>query len=383
MKKYLLTIVLTFVTIAIYSQDSNQKLLNKLVEKQILTQDEAKSLAEESEQEKKQKNNFQENVGQVKNALNNQYLQLGGYALLHHSYSNARPIKHNTSIRYAFMSLKGEPVKKLNYFVLYSLRHSELTEYNVTWAPFDALQVKAGQQKTLIALENQISLVSLEFIQNAKMMEYLIGGGFDPIAIQNGKHNSGRDMGIKVFGNLFKKDNRPLVEYAVGMYQGSGVNTSAQRNNKDFAGNILVSPFAGFRIGGGAYFGQVLYSMNDQKEKTAHVRNRWIASTDYKSDRFTARAEYVYANDGGIKKEGIYGIATYSLVPQKWYLLGKVEYYNANKNIGKEFIDYATGVNYHFTKMCRIQLNYTYTDYSKTWGDKNAHLAEAQLQVVF
>lgn len=380
MKKYLLIIVLAFVVTTICAQDSNQKLLDKLVEKQILTQDEAKSLSEESEEEHKK--TFKESVDKVKNSLNTPYLQLGGYALLHHSYSNTRAIKHNTAIRYAFMSLKGEPVKKLNYFVLFSLRHAELTEYNVTWAPSEALQFKVGQQKTLISLENQISLVSLEFIQNAKMLEYLIGGGYDALAVQNGKHNSGRDIGMKMFGNLFIKNNRPLVEYAVGIYQGSGVNTAAQRNNKDFAANVLISPFKGFRIGGGTYLGEAVYSIGGN-DRVAHVRNRWIASTDYKSDRFTARAEYTYANDAGINKEGIYGIATWACVPQKCYLLGKVEYYNADKNIGREFIDYGVGFNYHFTKMCRIQTNYTYTDNSRKWGGKNSHLAEIQLQVVY
>lgn len=381
MKKYVLITVLTLVATMIYAQDNNQALLNKLVEKEILTQDEANTLAKESAEEQHKKT-FKEGVDKVKDALNTPYLQLGGYALLHHSYSNTRPIKHNTAIRYAFMSLRGEPVKKLNYFVLFSLRHAELTEYNATYAPWDALQIKMGQQKTLIAIENQISLVSLEFIQNAKMLEYLIGGGYDAIALQNGKHNSGRDIGVKVFGNLFKVENRPLVEYALGLYQGSGVNTAAQRNNKDFAGNVLVSPFKGFRIGGGAYFGEAVYGIGLQ-EKAAHVRNRWILSSDYKSERFTARAEYTKANDAGIRKEGAYGIATWSCIPEKCHLLAKVEYYNADKNIGKEFIDYAAGVNYHFTKMCRVQANYTYTDNSRKWGGKNSHLAEVQLQVVY
>lgn len=46
-------------------------------------------------------------------------------------------------------------------------------------------------------------------------------------------------------------------------------------------------------------------------------------------------------------------------------------------------MDYGTGLNFWFAKMCRIQANYTYTDFSKVWGQKNAHLVEAQLQIVF
>lgn len=381
MKKYILTVLVTLSFVATSYSQENDKLLNKLVEKNVLTQDEADALAAESAKEQKSQD-LKEDITKVKNALNNQYAQLGGYALLHHSFNNTREIKHNTAVRYAFLSLKGEPVKKLNYFVLFSLRHGELTEYNVTYSPSEAFQFKAGQQKTLIGIENQIPLFLLEFIQGSKTLDYLVGGWEDPIRYQNGKHNSGRDIGLKMFGELFKSENRSLVEYALGIYQGSGVNTNALRNNKDFAVNLFVAPIKGFRIGGGAYFGQAVYAIGDAT-KVEHVRNRWIVSSDYKSERFTARAEYVYGNDAGIKKEGAYALATWALVPNKWHLLGKVEYYNNDKAIGKEFMDYAAGVNYHFTKMCRLQLNYTYTDYSKKWNDKNSSLVEAQFQVVF
>lgn len=381
MIKYLffgITILYTTVT---FSQNDNQLLLNKLVEKQILTNEEAEEIAQETKNEKA----FQEKkiAEKINSMLTPQpYLQLGGYALLHQSYSNTRDVKNESAIRFAFLSMKGEPIKNLNYFILFSVRHAELTECNVSWKLHNALQFKVGMQKTLIALENQISLVNLEFIQNAKMMDYLVGGGYDVLRRQNGKHNSGRDIGVKMFGELLKQDKHSLIEYAIGMYQGSGINTPAQRSNKDFAANLLVSPIEGFRIGGGVYLGEAVYNLEGQLPKQAHVRNRWIASSDFKKNNFSARVEYAYANDAGVNKEGCYGVCSWRFHP-KLDLLAKLEYYNDDKTIGREFIDYGTGLNFWFGKMCRIQANYTYTDFSKIWAQKNSHLVEAQLQIVF
>lgn len=373
-------VAIAFSTVA-FSQVDNQLLLKKLVEKQIISNEEAEEITLEAKKEQTLERDRLED--KIKSFLSpNRYLQIGGYALLHQSYNNTKHVKNETAVRFAFLSIKGEPIKNLNYFVLFSLRHADLTEYNVNWRINNALQIKVGQQKTLITLENQISLVNLEFIQNAKMMDYLIGGGYDVLSLQNLKHNSGRDIGFKVYGDLFKVENHAMIEYAIGMYQGSGINTPAQRSNKDFAASVLVSPVSGFRIGGGAYFGQAVYGIEGKLPKQAHVRNRWIASSDFKKDNFSARVEYAYANDAGTNKEGCYSVISWRFHP-KFDLLAKMEYYNDNKTTGKEFMDYGTGANFWFGKMCRIQANYTYTDFSKIWGQKNAHLVEAQLQIVF
>lgn len=381
MIRYLLILITVIFSTQILAQNDNQLLLKKLVEKEILTSEEAEEIAQETKKEQvSQDKNFTEKVNSILNPK--PYLQLGGYALLHQSYSSTRDIKNQSAIRFAFLSMKGEPIKNLNYFILFSIRHAELTECNVSWKLHDALQFKAGMQKTLIALENQISLVNLEFIQNAKMMDYLIGGGYDAIGIQNGKHNSGRDIGVKMFGELFKQNNHSLIEYAIGMYQGSGINTPAQRSDKDFAANVLISPIEGFRIGGGVYLGEAVYGIEGKLPKQAHVRNRWIASSDLKKDKVSARIEYAYANDAGVNKEGCYGVCSWRFHP-KLDFLAKLEYYNDDKTVGREFMDYGTGLNFWFAKMCRIQANYTYTDFSKVWGQKNSHLVEAQLQIVF
>lgn len=182
---------------------------------------------------------------------------------------------------------------------------------------------------------------------------------------------------------MFEVGDHKILQYAIGIFQGTGVSTSAKNNNKDFAGTLMLQPLKGFRLGGGAYFGKATYMQGTDIVASDHVRNRWIASADYTSDRFAGRAEWLRGNDGGVQKEGLYGMALYYLMPKKLNALAKVDYYNRNKDVNSEVIDYTFGINYYFYSQCRIQVNYTYSDYSKQWNADNSNSVMAQLQIAF
>ena len=377
-KKVFFLICILLISVEGYSQNSDEKLIEKLIERGVLTQEDAQDILgermEEPESVKKRE--------VIKSLIDNKYLRLGGYAQLLYTYSNTKEVKHDGAVRSAFLSVRGEPADKLSYLVFANLRDPSLTEYYVDWRPLGELQFRAGQQKVPLSIENQLSLSALEFIQNSRTVNHLIGGGKDVLTIQNGKSSGGRDIGIKAYGNLFVSANRPIVEYNAGLYQGSGINKSAPRSDKDFIFNALVSPATGFRIGGGMQFGEAKYSA-DGKSVAIHGRDRWLISSDYRSDNFTARAEWINGRDGSIKKEGVYGMVTWSVMPDKWVLLGKADYYNNDKSLNLEVTDYSAGVNLLINKFCRIQANYTYSDYTQKWGNKNSHLAEAQFQIIY
>ncbi|MFV0418033.1 MAG: porin [Dysgonomonas sp.] len=197
------------------------------------------------------------------------------------------------------------------------------------------------------------------------------------------KNNFGRDAGVMISGELLPMATHNLIQYSTGIFQGTGVSTGETNNGKDFAGMLLFQPVRGLRVGGGAYFGQATYLKTGDVSISDHVRDRWYVSADYKSDRFYARTEWVHGNDGGVDKEGLYGLGLFYLIPQKLNILGKVDYYNRNKDINSEVIDYTFGLNYYFYPMCRVQLNYTYSDYSNKWNASNSNTVFAQLQIAF
>lgn len=383
MKKNIIIVLLLLSYSIAYSQKSDYKLIDKLIKKGILTEEEAKDILDDTEHATPEGPLTSKDWESIKNLINNKYLQLGGYAQLLYTYNSTKEVKHNGSIRTTFLSIRGEPIDKLQYLIFANLRNPSLTEYHVTWALLDELQFKVGQQKVPLSIENQLSISVLEFIQRARTVDYLIGGSYDVITPYNGSNSVGRDIGIKTQGNLFKRKDRSLVEYGIGIYQGSGINKNTSRSNKDFIANSLISPFEGFRIGGGVQFGQAKYSLEEEIFPSVHVRNRWIVSSDYRNDNFYARAEWINGSDGGIKKEGVYGMYSWAFVPSKWVLLGRVDYYNNDKDLNKEVIDYSAGINFLIGKACRLQTNYTYSDYNRNWGDKNSSMVEVQFQIIY
>lgn len=381
MKRLLFILTLSALCVYSYAQDSNNELLKKLVEKNVLTQSEADSIRQKEELKQ---NSFTHTTDKIRQAFNTPYMRFGGYGLFMHRYSDVASVKNSTDVRVVFLSMRGDLTKNLSYFILMDFANPTLTEYNMSWTPFDEFNVKIGQQKTPISLENQMSLTDIEGIFNTRSVSALIGMGDDVMALYNGKNNSGRDVGIQVFGSLLKTETHPLLQYGIGVYQGTGLNTSENNSNKDFAANLMLQPVKGFRIGGGAYFGEAVYSLDKEIiPEESHVRNRWIASSDYRNGRVYARAEWIKANDGGIDKEGLHGMGMYYFIPEKLNAFAKVDYLNQNKDLNKEVIDYTFGINYHFYGPCRLQLNYTYSDYSKSWDAPNSNNIAAQLQVVF
>lgn len=382
MKRFLFMLSLSVACSFIYAQDSNNELLKKLVEKNVLTQSEADSLRHNPVQENRNQS-FSQTADKVREAFNTPYMRFGGYGLFMYKYSDIANVKHDFEPRVIFLSMRGEITKNFKYFILTEFVKPMPYEFWAEWTPSNEFNVRLGQMKTPLSLENQISLTDIEGVFNTRSISALIGMGDDVQKLQNGKNNTGRDAGVMAYGNLFKTQTHDLLEYKVGIFQGTGINTSENNNSKDFAANIMLQPVKGFRIGGGAYFGEAKYVKPAESDASNHVRNRWIASSDYRSERVYARAEWIKANDGGISKEGLHGMGLYYITPKKLNCFAKVDYLNQDKSMSKEVMEYTVGVNYYFYGSCRFQLNYVYADYSKNWGDRNSNTVLGQMQIVF
>lgn len=317
--------------------------------------------------------------------FNSPYLQLGGNGQLMHRYSDVDKIHHDTKAKNLFLSVNGKLNDSFRYGFLLEFVNPSVQEFWGEWTADKAFNLKVGQFKSPFTLESQYVPATLETASYSRTIANLVGyaGEDDVLKAQNNKNNFGRDAGIMASGELISLDNHNLIQYSIGLFQGTGVTTGETNNNRDFAGMLLFKPVKQLRIGGGAYFGQATYYKAGEEVLDDHVRNRWYLSADYNSERFTARAEWVNGNDGGIKKEGVYALGLFYIIPKKLNVLGKIDYYNRNKDVNADVFDYTCGINYYFYPQCRVQLNYTYSDYSKEWGAKNSNVVFAQLQVAF
>jgi len=382
MRKIILFITLLTFCGVISAQNSDD-LLNKLVEKNVLTNSEADELRSSVKEDRQ--STVSQTAEKVRNIFNSPYIQIGGNGQLMYRYSDVDRIHHDFKAKNLFISVNGKLNDYFRYGFLIEFVNPSVQEFWGEWTAAKEFNLKAGQFKSPFTLESQYVPATLETASYSRTISNLVGyaGDDDVLKKQNNKNNFGRDAGIMASGELFPASGHNIVQYSIGLFQGTGVTTGETNNAKDFAGMLLFQPVKGFRIGGGAYFGQATYIKGSGTAALDHVRNRWYLSTDYKSERFSARAEWIRANDGGIDKEGLYGLGTYYVIPKKLNILGKVDYYNKNKDVNSEVIDYTFGINYYFYSQCRIQINYTFSDYSKKWGDKNSSVVFAQLQIGF
>lgn len=381
--KKIAALILLFVLHGGIAAQNSDDLLKKLVEKNVLTQSEADQLRESSAKEEKPSTT--QTVEKVRNFFNSPYLQFGGNGQLMYRYSDVDQIHNDFKAKNLFLSVNGKLNDAFRYGFLVEFVNPSVQEFWGEWTASKMFNLKVGQFKSPFTMESQLVPATLETASYSRTISNLVGyaGEDDVLKKQNNKNNFGRDAGMMVSGELISLANHNLIQYSAGVFQGTGVTTGETNNGKDFVGMLLLQPVKGFRIGGGAYLGQATYTKVGETVVSDHVRDRWYLSADYKSDRFYARSEWIHGNDGGIDKEGVYGLGMFYLIPKKLNVLAKVDYYNKNKDVNSEVIDYTAGVNYYFYPMCRVQLNYTYSDYSNKWDAPNSNIVFAQLQIAF
>lgn len=389
MRKFLILLGLILSGSSVLAQ-THKGLVNKLIEKNILTQDEAQELLDESEKESNKVD-----LNSIKGLLNRPYMQFGGYGLFTYDYNSQRDIKHNASPRLVVLSIRGTVTKNVDYLVLMDFASPSLLEFNAEWKPIKYFALKAGQFKTPFTLENQYSPTALETVNNTRSLAALAGMGGDPQQLTDSKasNKGGRDLGIQISGEAVDMDSHNLISYAGGLFQGQGINQREVDNHKDFVSSLYFQPIKDLFVGSSVYFGQVkLLGQVDSQ-----VRNRWALSAKYSNDMFDARAEYIKGNGGGFSREGCYCTGVYKMLENKLHLVGKVDYFSKEdeemievapldfkwRKIDANVLDYTVGVNYNFYGRSRLMLNYTYSDYNKHWDAKNCSSVLAQMQIVF
>ena len=108
-----------------------------------------------------------------------------------------------------------------------------------------SLTVRLGQFKHSFSMENPLSPTMLELVDvYSQSALYLAGEGPDPL---NGV-NYGRDMGLMIYGSLFKSH----LLYELAVMNGQGINRRDGNNAKDLIVKLDFRPIEGLRIVGSA-----------------------------------------------------------------------------------------------------------------------------------
>lgn len=372
MKKLLFLAFLMSYTMISFGQSTND-ILKMLVDKEMISQEDAEALQAQSSEKKDNP------LEKIRSAFNSsEIFKLSGYGQLLYQASENAEVNNTMRVNRAILFATGNLNPQISYMIMYDFGpRAGLHELYGEYTPFNAVSVRFGQFKVPFTIENPRSPTRWEGIFGSLSVNALAGISTDVIGAK-----SGRDMGLQLSGKFLKKKDFYSFEYYTGLFNGTGMNTTDNNNHKDFAGTFIYQPFKGLQLAGSLYSGKAFYAMEGETEPQNHVRNRWSAGGEFSNRHWYGRAEYLYGNDGGIHKDGYYGVAMWKILPDKLEFFGKYDYFNPDKDMSNyEIKEITGGVNYYFGLLSRIQLNYIYTD-NNTIGQTNNTVA-AQLQLFF
>lgn len=364
-KRLLIISVLSVLLIQSYSQSTND-LLNLLIEKKIIKQEEADSLRSEAaikqqEADAKRKS-FPVGASKV--------LQLSGYTQIRYQNLEESGKIDGFDIRRARLDFKANISP---YFILriqpeLAGSSAKLLDAYGEIRINESFNITIGQQKVALSLENQASDIKYEAIDRSQVVEALVARSKDVIGSFNG-----RDIGIQINGGIFKINDRPLFDYYLGLYNGNGYNPADNNESKDVAARLVFHPITGLDLGGSYYDGLAYYGAPAR----SHGRTRYGYEGSYESKSFSLRAEYLKGHDWLTRKEGYYVLAAYYILPQKLQITAKLDSYDSDSEVADNTSNwYVAGINYYFNPNANLKFGYYFKNEESKDINNNAAILQ-------
>ncbi|MCK9638582.1 MAG: OprO/OprP family phosphate-selective porin [Prolixibacteraceae bacterium] len=379
MKKLFFLILISVVFVLPLKSQSTDDILNVLVQKNLIAPKEADSIRAEAAIA------AQANLAKVKVYPVNagKKIALAGYTQVRYQASEQTGSIDGFDIRRARVDLKGSISPYWGYRFQFDLAGTpKLIDAYAELKVNDYLNITFGQAKIPFSVENLTSSTKLELIDRSQVVEALTARGKDV-----GGNQNGRDIGILLGGTILKLKDRPVVDYRLGVYNGSGINTADKDEDKDYAARLILYPVTGLAVSGAWYDG----SRFVPEVKTGTVvttpskivnRDRFGFDVSYDRKNFSLRSEYIYGKDDLTERDGYYLLGGYYLLQKKVQLVAKYDFYDADKAKADNASTWVVlGVNYNFNANTKLQINYTIKQEEGTSIDNN--FANVQLQIGF
>ena len=256
-----------------------------------------------------------------------------------------------------------KPIRHLDLYFMADVSKFKLHELFIRYNPVDAFYIRLGQYKTPFTIESNMSPSVLEIIKGAQAVQYLAGG----------------------------KDNRNLIEYRVGIFNGEPFNTAETNNRKDVVASLALRPASILKLHGSVYIGEGTAKTDSPygsfKAGETYRRNRWSAGLELKAGPVYLRSEYMEGLDASVRSRGAYATLTGS--PAKFLdIVASVDYLDRNIALNDWQCNYIFGLQWNIYRKCRLQAQYVYQQRSRNSqgvfsGIPSSHMIVTQLQVGF
>jgi len=306
-------------------------------------------------------------------------LQISGFMQFGYDYDDA-PDTGQSSFYHkrASFSIRGFITDRWTAFFAYEYSNSTSQEIYTEYKFADELSVRMGQFKTVFGLENGIIPTQIELIDDYAMgTAYLMANRGD---VLQGNH-AGRDIGLLVSGDLFKK----ILHYDFSVMNGQGFNRRDGNRHKDLVGRITVNPTPWLSVSASYYdgMGHAIATNNTLNiyEGDDYTRNRWAMGATVSTDFIKLRTEYLGGKDGSHKSEGWYATGVVPLSKSNnLELLISYDYFNKSKTLDLKQTNYTGGLQWWFYPGCRLRGTYSYRDVKQS---DSSNVLQAQVQVTF
>ncbi len=316
--------------------------------------------------------------------------QFGGYVIGSYKYSGQEGAHggEGFDLRLVRAYVSGTVLHDFKYRLQVELNNSpHIKDAYLAWSHWQELEVKFGQFKRCFGFENPYNPWDVGFGDYSQLTKKLTGFGD-----RCGEPSSGgRDIGVQVQGDFLKigKDKRRVLHYAVGVFNGQGINSRDRNNRKDFIANIQGSPIQDLWVGIFAWSGGWT-----SPDGVPVDRRRYIIGANYegRDNHLSARFEYAHskghkASDfvaatetenpywkGGGKADAWYITVGYPI--WKWIkVYAKYDMYRDYATKASSHNIFGLAVNAQPHKNLKLQLQYNYhndhtaldREYSQFW----------------
>jgi phosphate-selective porin OprO/OprP len=384
---------------------SSDDILNILVRKGTLTQNEADSIRRESASRQYRSeataDSFPLRLGRS--------LSLSGYTqVVYQNFEHpvTGKITDGFTIKRARLDFQGHFSTQFDYRVLVDfvgasgangtastggqLISPSLIEAYITYKPFTWLNFKAGQMIIQFSQENITQDRNLDLIERSQVVNALVARKGDAAngLVDSIGNQQGRDIGIQLNGSLVRVEGRYLIDYYLQLLDGAGINTLDNNQSKDFDGRLVLHPFRFLSLGGSYYNGFDRFTGTPTKDQ---FRTRWGVEEDLELNALSVKAEYIHGQDGsGNSKtgslatlhQGSYGQVGYFILPRHLQGVFRYDWYDpitTKSNVNSTYYDF--GLNYFFNVWTKVQLYYSLRN--QQGPTINNNMFEAQLQLAF
>ncbi|HTY13530.1 MAG TPA: porin [Candidatus Omnitrophota bacterium] len=229
-----------------------------------------------------------------------------------------------------------------------------------------ALNFSAGQMKIPFGWENLWSDAALDTIDRSQVTEKFVPGR------DNG--SQGRDFGVTMNGGLdFGRDNK-LFDYAVGVFNGSGLYCDEDNKRKDLVGRVVYYPVPNLTVGFDLYGGKT----GTGTAEADKIRDG--VELIFNAGKFFFKGEYISGRDGTTNRYGWYALTGLRLNPAI-DLIARYDLFDPSTVTANDSTGVSTlGVNWYLNKSAKIQANYLIKAEEKYQIDNNVLEVQSQVQ---